>query len=151
MLNLESKFLIYVGPVHLLNAMLQVSIPSKSRVFLCLSYAVISPCCTFPGWKRVRVRKEALGQEREKAATLLLQEIGHPRPYFPALSTVPADTKAAEIQTPVGLANPLQKASGSHQKEAITCTTECKTSQPCRVEECLQQCNGNQRQRQRQR
>jgi len=36
-------------------------------------------------------------EEREKAATLLLQEIGHPGPYFSALSTVPADTKAAEI------------------------------------------------------
>jgi len=53
-------------------------------------------------------------EERDKAATLLLQEISHPRPYFSALSTVPADTKAAEIQTSRGLANPLQKATGSH-------------------------------------
>jgi len=54
-------------------------------------------------------------EEREKAATLLLQEIGHSGPYFSALSTVPADTKAAEIQTSGGLANPLQKAPASHQ------------------------------------
>jgi len=53
-------------------------------------------------------------EEREQVATLLLQEIGHPGPYFSAL-TVPADTKTAEIQTSGGLANPLQKAPGSHQ------------------------------------
>jgi len=46
-------------------------------------------------------------EEREQAATLLLQEISHPGQNFSALSTVPADTKAAEIQTSGGLANPL--------------------------------------------
>jgi len=52
--------------------------------------------------------EESLGtEEREQAATLLLQEISHPGPYFSALSTVPADTKATEIQTPGGLATPL--------------------------------------------
>jgi len=46
-------------------------------------------------------------KEREQAVTLLLQETGHLGPYFSALSTVSADTKAAEIQTSGGLANPL--------------------------------------------
>jgi len=54
-------------------------------------------------------------EEREQAATFLLQEMGHPGPYVSALSTVPADTKTAEIQTSGGLATPLQKAPGSHQ------------------------------------
>jgi len=52
------------------------------------------------------VRREALGLKR-----------GNRQQHcccISALSTVPADTKAAEIQTSGGLANPLQKAPGSH-------------------------------------
>jgi len=62
------------------------------------------------------VRREALGLKRGKRQQhCCCKRSAIQDRIFSALSTVPVDTKATEIQTSGGLANPLQKAPGSHQ------------------------------------
>jgi len=85
---------------------------------VCPSATVTTPSSSLEPWfqpsalvKQHQAAMSSIGtEEREQAATLLVQEISHTGPYFSALSTVPADSKTDEIQTSGGLANPSVKS-----------------------------------------